>query len=59
MGQFDGALHLFFDKIDGSHIGLTIDLTESAATAVSTHDEAAKCVCVDNATDKMYYVREG
>lgn len=59
MGQFDGALHLFFDKADGSHIGLTIDLTENAATAISTHDEAAKCVCVDNATDKMYYVREG
>jgi hypothetical protein len=59
MGQFDGALHLFFDKADGSHIGLTIDLTENAATAVSTHDEAAKCVCVDNVTDKMYYVREG
>jgi hypothetical protein len=59
MGQFDGALYLFFDRADGSHIGLTIDLTENAATAVSTHDEAAKCVCVDNATDKMYYVREG
>jgi hypothetical protein len=59
MGQFDGTLHLFFDKLDGSHVGLTIDLTENAAIAVSTHDEVAKCVCVDNATDKMYYVREG
>lgn len=59
MGQFDGALHLFFDKLDGSHVGLTIDLKENAATAVTTHDEVAKCVCVDNKTDKMFYVREG
>lgn len=59
MGQFDGALHLFFDKTDGSHYGLTIDLTEGAAVAVTTHDETAKCVCVDNEADKMYYIREG
>lgn len=58
MGQFDGALHLFFTLDDGTHKGLSIDLTESAA-AVTTHDEVAKCVCVDNKTDKMYYVREG
>lgn len=59
MGQFDGALLLFFTSSDGkTHTGLTIDLTESAC-AVTTHDEVAKCVCTDNRTDKMYYVREG
>lgn len=58
MGQFDGALHLFFTLADGSHKGLSIDLAENA-NAVTTHDEVAKCVCVDSKTDKMYYVREG
>ena len=58
MGQFDGALHLFFEHTDGTHEGLVIDLTENAATAVTTHDEAAKCLCVDNREDKMYFVRE-
>lgn len=58
MGQFDGALHLFFEKADGKKFGLRIDLTENAALAVTTHDEAAKCVCVDDATDDLYFVRE-
>lgn len=58
MGQHDGALHLFFALSDGTHRGLSIDLNESMS-AVTTHDEVAKCVCVDNKTDKMYYVREG
>lgn len=59
MGQHDGALFLFFTLYDGSHVGLTIDLMENAATAVSRHDEAASCLCVDNREDRMYYVREG
>lgn len=58
MGQHDGALHLFFALADGTHKGLSVDLTESA-NAVTTHDEAAKCVCVDCGADRMYYVREG
>ena len=57
MGQHDGALHLFFTLADGTHEGLMIDLNESAA-AVTTHDEIAKCVCQDNKTDRMYFVRE-
>lgn len=58
MGQFDGALHLFFTLKNGTHKGLSIDLTETQSS-VTTHDEVAKCVCVDNKTDAMYYVREG
>lgn len=58
MCQFDGALHLFFTKNDGTHAGLIVDLTEDA-NAITTHDEVAKCACTDNKTDKMYYVREG
>lgn len=57
-GQHDGALYLFFEREDGTHEGLRIDLTESAA-AVTTHDEVAKCLCVDNKNDEMYFVREG
>lgn len=58
MGQHDGALFLFFETSGGSHSGLVVDLTESSGTAVTTHDEAAKCLCVDDREDKMYYVRE-
>lgn len=59
MNQHDGALFLFFTLPDGSHRGLTIDLLENAAVAVTTHDEAAACLCVDDREDRMYYVREG
>lgn len=57
MGQFDGALFLFFTKLDGEHYGLVIDLTETA-NSITTHDEIAKCLCTDNKTDKLYFVRE-
>lgn len=59
MGQHDGALFLFFTLADGTHRGLTIDLAENAARSVTTHDEAARCLCVDDGGGKMYYVREG
>jgi hypothetical protein len=58
MVQHDGALHLFFALEDGSHRGLVVDLTEPKDVAVTTHDEVAKCACVDDATDKMFFVRE-
>lgn len=59
VAQHDGALFLFFTDVAGRPLpGLVIDLAESA-DAVITHDEAAKCLCVDNAEDKMYFVREG
>lgn len=57
MLQHDGALHLFFRKPDGTLAdGLVIDLQESA-DAITTHDESARCACVDVTTDTMYYVR--
>lgn len=51
-GQHDGCIHLFFDGMNG----LRIDLSESVA-AVTTHDEKASCMCVDDREDKMYFVR--
>lgn len=57
MGQFDGTLFLFFRKMNGDHLGLSIDLLENASVAVTTHDEVAKCLCVDNTTDDMYFIR--
>ena len=49
---------MFFKRADGTpDEGLVLDLNESA-DAVTTHDEAAQCVCVDNATDTMYFVRD-
>lgn len=58
MGQFDGALMLFFTHRDGTHEALRIGLSDGV-NAVTTNDEVAKCVCTDNKTDKMYFVREG
>lgn len=57
MGQFDGALYLFFELPDGTHKGIVVDLTETSA-AVTTHDEWARCLCVDVAKDRMYFVRD-
>lgn len=54
MAQHDGALFCFFGReSDG---GLVIDLQESE-NAVTTHDEKSSCLCVDNATDELYFVR--
>ena len=57
MGQFDGCLFLFFRKENGDRVGLSIDLLENGSVAVTTHDEVAKCLCVDNVTDDMYFIR--
>lgn len=58
LAQHDGALHMFFKLADGTpDEGLVLDLNESA-DAVTTHDEAARCACVDNSTDTMYFVRD-
>lgn len=51
----DGSLGLARSRF----IGLTFNLTDGLGVAVTAHDEAAKCLVVDNAEDKMYYVREG
>lgn len=59
MGQHDGALFLYFTLADGTHKGLTIDLMDDMKIAVTTHDEAATCLCVDVKEDKLYFVREG
>lgn len=56
MGQHDGALFCFFTLSDGTRKGLVIDLLESA-DAVTTHDEESTCLCIDDATDNLYFVR--
>lgn len=59
MRIYDDALHLFF-TISGesgvSHKGLIIDMNENM-DAVTTHSEEATCLCTDNKTDTLYYVR--
>lgn len=57
MAQMDGALFCFFTKESGEKVGYIIDLLENAS-AVTTHDEVSTCLCVDNSTDKLYFVRE-
>ena len=51
-GQYDGALYLFFDGKDGLRIA-----PSDGNAAVTTHEERASCLCVDDRSDKMYYVR--
>lgn len=58
MGEHDGALHLFFESVDGTRTGLTVNLTESSSVALSTHGEHARCLCEDAREGRMYYVRE-
>ena len=58
MMQHDGALFMFFRAQDGTPMeGLVIDLAEGA-DAVTTHEESARCACVDVSEDKMYFVRD-
>jgi hypothetical protein len=59
IGSDKGALLLFFTLPDMTHRSYRIDLTEDSKVAVSTHDEAAACLVVDDATSRMYYIREG
>lgn len=59
VGQHDGTLYLFFTLADGTGKALTISLLDDARVAVATNDETAACLCIDNKTDKMYFVREG
>lgn len=59
IGQHGGALHLFFASADGvSHYGYVINLFESGKTAVSTHNEIAACLCEDDVTGNMDYIRK-
>lgn len=57
MGQFDGALMLFFIDAEGNPgEKIIVDLSESS-DSITTHDISASCVCVDNATDDLYFIR--
>lgn len=56
MMAYDGALHLWFTA-DRTKTAYLLNLKDGAA-AVSTHNEVAKAACVDNVTDKLYFVRE-
>ena len=57
MGAFDNALHMFFHLADGTYKAFIFDLTESA-NALTTHDEIATCVCTDDRSDDMYFIRK-
>lgn len=58
MAQYDGALFCFFTLADEAKTrkGIVIDLLESE-NAVTTHDEESTCLCIDDATDDLYFVR--
>lgn len=56
MGQFDGALHLFFNPSKGVYKAMIIDISDGSAV-ITTHDEMATCMCTDDRGDEMYFVR--
>lgn len=62
MAAYDNALHMFFTRRDpmtaaATGTALVLDLTEDA-NALTTHEEVATCVCVDDRSDEMYFVRQ-
>ena len=62
MAAYDNALHMFFARRDPqtgvvTNTAMIFDLTESA-NALTTHEEAATCLCTDDRTDDLYFVRK-
>ena len=65
-GHYRGRLFLYFTARDGEeypggarHMGLTVNMKDGMKVAVTTHDEAAACLCVDVREDEMYFIGEG
>ena len=57
IGAYRGALYMFFHKKEGTAVNMRFDL-QAGTNALTTHDEEARCVVVDNRTGKMYFVRK-
>lgn len=57
VGVHRDALYMFFHKADGTAVNMRFDLRDGA-TALTTHDEEARCAVVDYRDGKMYFVRE-
>lgn len=57
VGVHRDALHMFFVKADGESVNMRFDLRDGA-NALTTHNEAARCVVVDDLTGDMYFVRD-
>lgn len=54
----DGSLFMFFTKADGkTHAGYIWDLADGTPV-MTQHDEYATCMCTDDRTDDMYFVRD-
>ena len=61
MAAYDNALHMFFTRRDtqtgtASGTAMVLDLAEGA-NALTTHEEVATCLCTDDRTDDLYFVR--
>lgn len=57
MGQYDGALHMFFTRENGTKVSYIFE-PSAGLMGLTTHDEYTPCLCTDDRTDDMYFVRE-
>lgn len=58
LGRHKGRLVLFFRLADGGRRGFMLNFSDGMSVAVTQHDEGATCVCMDDATGEMYFIRE-
>jgi hypothetical protein len=56
IGVHRDALHMSFHRKDGTPVNMRFDLRDGA-TALTTHDEEARCAVVDHRSGKLYFVR--
>ena len=58
LGHHKGRLYAHFpDAADAKMRGLVFNFAEGLSVALTQYDERVQCLCVDDATDKMYVTR--
>jgi len=57
MVPHDTALHMFFEKLDGSRVAYMLDMIDGTP-ALTTHDEVATAVYADVESDGLYMIKE-
>lgn len=57
MVAHDAALHMFFEKADGTRVAYMLDLVDGAPV-LTTHDEIATAVFADVESDALYMIKE-
>ena len=58
LGHHQGRLYAYFTPSESNPVGLTFNFSEGLSVALTQHNEVARCLCVDDAEDDMYFIRE-